>query len=147
MNEYVTILRGLPGSGKSTFVKTNFANCFICSTDNYFTDNEGNYKFDPAKLTEYLGNCLREYNHALRHSKWDIVVDNTNISAWEIAPYYSLAVAYSWNVEIVTLHVPLEISYNRNIYKVPSHILYAMYQRLLREELPTFWKHRVIYNV
>ena len=48
-NRVIFIMRGLPGSGKSTLVKAisefyEMQDPVICSADNYFTDENGIYK-------------------------------------------------------------------------------------------------------
>ena len=47
------ICRGLPGSGKSTLskkIKEKYTDTVICSGDDFFTDENGNYKFDQTLL-------------------------------------------------------------------------------------------------
>ncbi len=73
-----------------------------------------------------------------------VVVDNTNISAWEVAPYYRLAESRSVPVRIVTVWTPFEVCLLRQQHGVPAKQLLAMYQRLLSEELPPWWRHEVI---
>ncbi len=34
------LLRGLPGSGKSTFAKTMWSELVVCEADDYFVDKE-----------------------------------------------------------------------------------------------------------
>ena len=51
------IVRGLPGSGKSTFAKTLVGHDFlVCEADKYFMVN-GEYKFDVTKLKEAHESC------------------------------------------------------------------------------------------
>ena len=48
----LTLVRGLPGSGKSTFAN-NITNEFsVCEADKFFYDKEGNYNFDATKLSQ-----------------------------------------------------------------------------------------------
>jgi len=48
----LTLVRGLPGSGKSTFANFIWNDYAICEADKFFTDKEGNYNFDASKLKE-----------------------------------------------------------------------------------------------
>lgn len=50
----VFIMRGVSGSGKSTIAKElAYPEGVIHSTDDYFYNEAGEYKFDPTKLSEY----------------------------------------------------------------------------------------------
>ena len=49
----IVLIRGVPGSGKTTMAKTKFPNHVLCEADQFFTHlGTGMYKFDPAKLRE-----------------------------------------------------------------------------------------------
>ena len=53
LNPTLFIVRGVPGSGKSTFAKHIWNEYAICEADKYFVDREtGEYKFDATKLKE-----------------------------------------------------------------------------------------------
>ena len=52
----VFIMRGLPGSGKSTLARQLVGGAVrgnMHSTDTYFIDADGAYRFNPAKLAEF----------------------------------------------------------------------------------------------
>jgi adenylate kinase family enzyme len=66
----LTLVRGLPGSGKSTFANTITNEFSVCEADKFFYDKEGNYNFDATKL-RYAQRYLSEgctpveaYQHA-----------------------------------------------------------------------------------
>lgn len=143
----VLILRGIPGSGKTTYAK-NLADSLkeqavrVVSADLWF-ERDGEYKFDPQQLSKAHGRCLVEFVSALtgRSGTPDyLVVDNTNLEAWEIAPYYSLAEAYGHDVEILTLTCSLEIAAARQVHGVPRQKLEQMAHRLLNTTLPPRWR-------
>jgi predicted kinase len=141
----VLILSGIPGSGKSTYVKSALVGqkAVICSADTYFTRNsdDGTYKFDPSKLGLAHGECLKNYAECIRDgSKLDlIVVDNTNTSELEIAPYVALAAAYGVEVDLVTLLCDPSVAHARNVHGVPLAGCQAMDRRIRDRQLPPFW--------
>ncbi len=94
----VIILRGLPGSGKSTFAQTLVAMSTpgfvrVVSADTFMTDDFGNYCFDATKLaachTQAQADficALHEMKH-MKHTDGIIIVDNTNTTTEEMWPY------------------------------------------------------------
>ncbi len=144
----VTILRGLPGSGKSTWIASNVsANAHVFSADAYHMVLDGGrpvYKFDPANARKAHDWCLSQFLLYLTRGAEHLVVDNTNLSAWEISPYYRLAEVYGCEVEIVYLRCSPSLSLARNIHGVPEATILQMFARLMSDTLPPWWNMRVI---
>lgn len=141
------ILRGIPGAGKSTLCESLVADGlhnFVVSADAYFV-RDGRYEFDPKKLGEAHGECLRQFAAAcLAGSAGSrLIVDNTNVNAIEIAPYYALGVAYGLQPTIVTIVADPAKAAARNRHGVPAHVIASKHDRLLREErfFPHYWTH------
>ena len=89
MNKPVlTLIRGLPGSGKTTFAKTFKA--IHLEADMYFIDQQGNYNFDPLLLKEAHQWCLQQCEQYLEKGE-DVVVANTFVKHWEMQAYRQLA--------------------------------------------------------
>ena len=103
----VIIIRGLPGSGKSYYLKQltsklESAQFNIHSTDQYFYQEE-QYNFDKTKL---------EQNHKLNQQAFEqslikqtplVICDNTNIKHWQRKPYIQLAQKYGYQVKIISI--------------------------------------------
>ncbi len=145
----VIITSGIPGSGKSTWVRTN-TNPYmteVFSADSFFCNQDGQYHFDPARLSEAHSSCLKNFTERLLHfmnstedsCKITLVVDNTNTSAWEIAPYYSLAQAFGVPVKIVRIVANTDTAYSRNIHGVQKDKIEKMADRIEENTLPPFW--------
>jgi predicted kinase len=96
MTELV-IVRGLPGSGKSTFAST-LKNHWHYESDMYFT-NEGKYNFEPQKIGEAHQWCQNLTLCALQ-SEHDVVVANTFTTYREVEPYILMARKYGARVLI-----------------------------------------------
>lgn len=146
----VTILRGISGSGKSTYATKHHPNAFVVSADSYHMAN-GVYAFDPANLSRAHAQCLRSFTAFVTTKNGtndEIVVDNTNTTVVEIAPYAALALAYGCELEIITLDTPLSIAWKRNIHGVSPEVATGQWKRLFREidSFPRWWPHRIIAN-
>ena len=145
----VIITSGIPGAGKSTWIRrnTNPWMTEVFSADNYFMDNSGRYAFQAEKLADAHAMCLRTFTErliSLAAAESDccpvtLVVDNTNICPWEIAPYYSLAAAFGIPVRIVRLMADPVKAHSRNIHGVEREKVLKMEERQSSNPLPAFW--------
>ena len=100
MEKILFIVRGLPGSGKSTFAKTLGGKHF--ETDNFFMV-DGEYKFDVTKLKAAHEWCQNSVNTAMilnitTDLNSIIVVSNTFTQEWEMKPYFDMAETYGYRV-------------------------------------------------
>lgn len=146
----VVIMRGVSGSGKSSYVEEILADfsatrrqakVLVCSADQYFLDGT-EYRFDPKLLGKAHAWCLRKFNDAVSPAveKYDlVVVDNTNTTPTEMAPYIALATAYNHDVEIVLCEAHPGIACQRNVHGVPNHTVFSQWDRLVNSPLPPFW--------
>ena len=91
------IIRGLPGSGKSFLSKQLGEGGVIHSTDDLFMV-DGKYQFDLNKLTDNHKANETRTEVAMQQGITPIVVDNTNVSFWEMKAYVRLAQQYGYAV-------------------------------------------------
>lgn len=146
----VVILRGVPGSGKSTVAKSivdPLAYIVTVSADNYFME-DGAYKFDRNKLDKAHGRCLREFVQEV-YGYWGrspdlLIVDNTNTTVVEMAPYVAICNAYDVPFEVVTVDCDPALAAARNTHGVPVEKVWEMHRRLVAAQLPKKWPHRVV---
>lgn len=114
------ILRGAPGSGKSTFAKLlwvlNPATVACFSADDFFTDSQGVYEFNHAALAHAHRQCSMNVQHAMIKRTPVIVVHNTSSKPSDIQPYLDLAAREDYKV----FQMVLEGSRLRqNVHDVP----------------------------
>ncbi len=71
-----------------------------------------------------------------------IVVDNTNTTIAEIAPYYAAAQAWRFDVRILAVLCPWQVAAARCTHDVPMSKIYQMSLRLEEtlRTLPGWWK-------
>lgn len=146
----IILMRGIPRSGKSTWIRQNKKDGdVICSADHYHYIDEnwetGVYVYDPLQAKAAHTKCFRKYMDHLYDFDGRLIVDNTNISVWEISPYMRLAEAFHHHPKILRIHVDFATILKRsNDHNVPESTLWNMYQNLLSERLPSWWKEEII---
>ena len=96
MEKVLYIVRGVPGSGKTTLAKQLTANVF--EADHYFYDNDGNYNFIPSEIKEAHKECQQFVGFAMESNIQKIAVSNTFTQEWEMEPYFELAKKHSYKV-------------------------------------------------
>jgi predicted kinase len=89
------IVRGIPGSGKSTFA--NSLDCPVFEADMYFM-NDGEYKFEADKLKLAHNWCKLRVEHSMEDDFQKIAVSNTFTQEWEMEAYYEMAKQYGYTV-------------------------------------------------
>ena len=103
----VFIMRGIPGSGKSTVAKEiAHPDGVIHSTDRYFYDADGKYQFDGGKIKENHDKNFLSFCESLKSDKAIVVVDNSNIRRWEFQRYVDAAKEAGYAVREVDMPMP-----------------------------------------
>ena len=134
MSKKIVIMRGIPGSGKSTYVKENLDGAFICSADGYFEEmaevNQTTYlaEFEPWLVGRAHQFCWGLFITAVFDDEPLIVVDNTNIHGWEYYNYRLLGEKMGYEVEVVKMPAVLtaEEYHSRNTHGVPLEVIKRM---------------------
>lgn len=100
------LLRGLPGSGKTTLAKLLSENNTypVFSVDDYFTDEvTGEYIFNFQNNHLAYKQCEALTNDAMQQAIPKILVHNTFTLDWEMEPYFKLSLKYECNLHVLTL--------------------------------------------
>ena len=125
------IVRGLPGSGKSTFAKSIAKSYQVFEADQYFMKN-GKYKFDPTKLKEAHNDCKNRVARRMRENLFNslffnnIVVSNTFTQDLEMKFYRNIAKRYGYKVHTIVVENRHE---GVNVHGVPEDKLQVMEDR------------------
>jgi predicted kinase len=99
MNKVLILLRGLPGSGKTTL---GYAmGVTPLAADDYFYDENGKYNFDASKLKMAHNWCKVRTEHQMEAGIGMIVVANTFTQEWEMDEYFKLAKQYDYQIHSV----------------------------------------------
>ena len=119
MNPTIYIVRGLPGSGKSTIAKKLVHYTKHFEADMFFMEN-GVYCFNPAFIKDAHEWCFNSIESAMK-TDCDCCVSNTFTQRWEYQPYLDLAERYDYNVQIIECHGDFG-----NIHDVPEQVIENM---------------------
>lgn len=100
------IVRGLPGSGKSTLCNLLSENGLypVYSIDDYFTNpDNGNYQFDYTKNHLAYKTCEENTRQSMQKGISKIFLDHTFTLEWEMEPYFKMASEFQYQVFVLTL--------------------------------------------
>ena len=125
----VWIMVGLPGSGKSTYIKEELPKSINIISQDYIRQELGIMKDDEHKA---IGNseqekevtkiCLERIDKEIEE-RHDFVIDNTNIKAGRVQNYYDKLKKVGANVKIVIIDTPKDICKERRKEHIPEKVI------------------------
>lgn len=133
LEKVLIILRGIPGSGKS-YTSQEFSDdgSNVFSTDDYFMQ-DGNYVFNPSKLSAAHQWNQKRAIEAMDAGVTPVVIDNTNVQAWEAKGYVQAAVERGYRIEVREPETPWKFDAEelakRNQHGVPIEAIKRMLNR------------------
>jgi len=133
----MVIVRGLPGSGKSTFATSVACEVYpgsmrqgmisgVFETDKFFIDSQtGEYKFE-RDMCEYAHNwnVAEVYRFCRDYPEVPCIVANTFTTEQEIKPYRNIANIFNRKVIVVSMQTS-----HQNVHGVPPEIIEKMKDR------------------
>lgn len=140
----VIFLRGMPGSGKTSYILKRFGSAavpahratesdqlVVCSMDHFF-EQSGTYQFDAYRLGEALSFYHSNLLWALARDIETVICDNTHSRWWEMDHSRDLAKHFGYRIETVNLFdggcTDEELA-ARNIHGVPLEVIQKMRAR------------------
>ena len=123
------IVRGLPGSGKSSLAKKVSESVY--SADDFFTNKKGEYNFNAKLLGKAHEWCWGKVRDAMFIGANAVAVANTFTQAWEAEKYYQLAEEYGYSVFVIECQNDFG-----NVHDVPQESIDAMKERWEKDLTP-----------
>jgi predicted kinase len=122
-NNRLVLVRGLPGSGKSTYAKSYFIGHIHLEADMYFTQPDGSYDWVAERLGKAHSWCF-ETTKIMLNNGYDVVVSNTFTTLKELNPYIELA--NQSDIQYAVFRMTSEYS---SIHNVPQVVIEKMRNR------------------
>ncbi|XP_049502737.1 uncharacterized protein LOC125933691 isoform X1 [Panthera uncia] len=101
LQKLLILLRGLPGSGKTTLSRILLGQSrdgIVFSTDDYFHHQDG-YRYNVNQLGDAHDWNQNRAKQAINQGRSPVIIDNTNTQAWEMKPYVEMAIGKGYRVE------------------------------------------------
>lgn len=124
MTKVLTLVRGLPGSGKSTYAAAHLDDNTVHFEADQFMMLQGEYQFDPRLLGAAHDWCYANTVRTLRGG-YNVFVTNTFTQMWELQRYLDITTI----VDDVRIRVVEMKTQYQNIHGVPVRKLEIMAAR------------------
>ena len=126
------LVRGIPGSGKSTVakrIKESNPDISHYEADTYFVDDKGCYNFNPSLIKLAHNWCQNETKKDIESGK-SVIVSNTFSQIWEMQNYFDLGLKYNCDIQVYEMsHEPVLQGKQKNIHEVPDNTILKMIKR------------------
>lgn len=119
----ITVVRGLPGSGKSTFCRNTFPERYHVENDMFLMTN-GKYCFTPERRDAAIMWCQKSVEIAMKCGM-DICVSNVFPRCKTIRLYEEMAMKYGYDFEVIRM-----TGKYGNIHNVPKDVLESMEENM-----------------
>ncbi|NXH29326.1 N42L1 protein, partial [Myiagra hebetior] len=110
-------------------LKRDHPSAVVLSTDDFFVEN-GVYIFEPDFLEDAHKWNQKRARKAMKNGKSPVIIDNTNIHAWEMKPYVMMACENRYEVTFQEPDTPWKFNVQeltrRNIHHVPREKIQRM---------------------
>ena len=137
-SKQLIILRGLPGSGKTTLARIlmlaaepdwknggDRGDAIICEADQHFQHGL-QYKFDATQLKEAHDKCLKKARDLMEVSESLIIVSNTSSCEWEFQAYCDAADEFGYMVHSLVVE---NRHGSQSVHDIPDDSIQNMRER------------------
>ena len=128
----IILYRGPSGAGKSThankvidYCRNNNLSYQYCSADDFFVNETGDYKYSHHKICHAHTYCFDSFMSACGSKEDIIIVDNTNITLWEVMPYLQVAHYYDAPVHLLEFDAPWRVRMHNQKHNIPEEKIKA----------------------
>lgn len=148
-----TIIRGLPGSGKTREAMRQKAkrphDTIICSADDFFgVGDDYAANFDPSQMGQAHADCAYRVFRLFERGMPNVILANTNSQLWEYRHYEVAATIAGYGIGILEIPCPDRETFfkfhERNVHGVPQSIASAMWLRWEDDYRAVFLKEEVL---
>jgi tRNA uridine 5-carbamoylmethylation protein Kti12 len=149
---WVIVMRGLPGSGKTTFANQMVAaanekgfRAVICSADRFFIEADGVYRYRRDRLADAHEFCQDQFDIAMAIDDRDdenyadiVIIDNTSIRQFEYGHYRRAALRgrHEFTAYVMVCHGEDEaLRQNaRSVHYIPNSTVLGRFAAFERDE-------------
>lgn len=131
LRRMVWLIRGLPGTGKTSLAKVvaaglgDVTTCILEANDYFVDPATQEFKFDTSKVKEAYDWCMDVATDNMRRGTQHIFVTNPFTKVSQMADYEQAARLYGYEVNVISCH-----QFLGNVHSVPVATLRKMRSQL-----------------